>query len=63
MAVIKMPKDMPPTIIDESSAYAEWPKMAYLVKKGYSREEAEELVKKLAAGEIRDITNIPAKKG
>jgi hypothetical protein len=61
MAVIKVPKDMPPIIIDDSSPYADWPKMAYLVKRGHSREEAEELVKKLATGEIKDITTIPNK--
>ena len=61
MAVIKVPKDMPPTQIGTSLESEEWLKIVYLKKKSYSHEEALKLVEKLATGEIRDITTIPNK--
>jgi hypothetical protein len=61
MAVVKMPKDMPPIRIPMSLESEEWLKIVYLKGKGYSHEEALRLVEKLASGEIRDITTIPNK--
>ncbi len=52
------------TIIPEQSLEsAEWLKIAYLVRKGYTREEAAAFLPGLASGETRGIDSIPEKKG
>jgi hypothetical protein len=61
MAVIKVPRDKPLISVPQSLASEEWLKIVYLIDRGYSREEAERLVEKIAAGEIRDITSIQIK--
>jgi hypothetical protein len=47
--------------LDQSLESSEWPKINYLMRKGYSREEAIALLPKLAYGEIHNIDDIPAK--
>jgi len=52
------------TIIPEQSLEsAEWLKVFYLMRKGYTREEAVAFLPKLASGEIRGIDSIPDKHG
>ena len=46
--------------LDQSLESADWPKVHYLIRKGYSREEAVAFLPKLAAGEIH-IDSIPDK--
>ena len=50
-------------VLDQSLESADWPKVHYLMRKGYSREEAVALLPKLASGEIRGIDSIPDKRG
>ncbi len=50
------------TIIAEQSLESmEWLKIVYLVRKGYTREEAVAFLPRLASGEIRGIDSIPDK--
>ena len=48
-------------VLDQSLESCEWPKINYLMRKGYSREEAVAFLPKLASGEIDNIHDIPDK--
>ena len=48
-------------VLDQTLESSEWPKVNFLMRKGYSREEAVDFLPKLASGEIRDIDSIPDK--
>ena len=48
-------------ILDQSLESADWPKVHYLMRKGYSKEEAVSFLPLLASGKIRNIDNIPDK--
>ncbi len=50
-------------VLEQSLESAEWLKIVYLVKKGYTREEAVAFLPGLASGEIHGIDSIPEKKG
>ena len=50
-------------VVDQTLESCEWPKINFLMRKGYSREEAVDFLPKLATGEIRDIDSIPDKPG
>jgi hypothetical protein len=50
-------------VLDQTHESGEWPKVNFLMRKGYSREEAVDFLPKLATGEIRDIDSIPDKPG
>lgn len=49
-------------VLDQSLESCEWPKVNYLMLKGYSREEAVSFLPKLASGEIPNIEEIPTKR-
>lgn len=48
-------------VLDQSLESADWPKVNYLIRKGYSREEAVAFLPRLASGEIHGIDSIPDK--
>ena len=50
---------VPVIVLDQSLESCEWPKINYLMRKGYSREEAVGFLPKLASGEIANIDDIP----
>jgi hypothetical protein len=47
--------------LDQSLESSEWIKIVHLMRRGYAREEAVALVYRIAAGEIRNIDDIPDK--
>ena len=47
--------------LDQSLESCDWPKVNYLMQKGYSREEAVAFLPLLASGEICGIDSIPDK--
>jgi hypothetical protein len=49
--------------LDQSLGSADWPKIHYLMRKGYTAAEAGAFLPKLASGEIRGIDSIPDKHG
>jgi hypothetical protein len=48
-------------VVDQTLESCEWPKINFLMRRGYSRKEAVEFLPKLASGEISDIYSIPDK--
>ncbi len=46
-------------VVDQTLESCEWPKIHYLMRKGYTREEAVGFLPKLASGEIASIDDIP----
>ena len=46
-------------VLDQTLESCEWPKIHYLMRKGYTREEAVGFLPKLASGEIANIDEIP----
>jgi len=47
--------------LDQTLESCDWPKINYLMRKGYSREEAITFLTRLASGKIRSIDDIPRK--
>jgi hypothetical protein len=48
-------------VLDQSLESADWPKVNFLMRKGYTRVEAVAFLTKLASGEIHGIDSIPDK--
>ncbi len=48
--------------LDRTMRSADWPKYNVLYKKGYTPEEADEIMRRVLAGEIHDLLNYPPKK-
>ena len=47
--------------LDSDEESSDWPKYAILYSKGYSRKEAQDIMKRIRKGEISDVKAVPRK--